>query len=108
MPFCRPGAALTANKRLIDELQHHGVLLDVLAEELAQEKGDGSSLQGADPFDVLLHVAYDQPILTRSERAQRAKRSWLTMASMPNMVKRPVKSWMLLIDKYADEGISRH
>ena len=104
--FLQAWSSADRKQALIDELQHHGVLLDVLAEELAQEKGDGSSLQGADPFDVLLHVAYDQPILTRSERAQRAKKKLADDGIYAKYGETARKVLDVLIDKYADEGIS--
>ena len=55
-----------------------------------------------DPFDLLLHVAYDQPPLTRRERARRVhKRNVFTHYG-------PVARKVLeaLLDKYADEGIA--
>ncbi len=48
--------------RLVEE----GVNLDELAKSLG--------LSELDPLDVLLHVAFDQPALTRRERADRVKR----------------------------------
>lgn len=104
--FLQAWSSASRKQALIDELQHHGVLLDVLAEELAQEKGDGSSLQGADPFDVLLHVAYDQPMLTRSERAKRAKKKLADDGIYAKYGETARKVLDALIDKYADEGIS--
>lgn len=97
------GAARKA--ALVEELQHHGVLLDVLMEELAQEKGQGSALAEADPLDVLLHVAYDQPLLTRSERAQRAKQKLEGDGVYAKYGETARKVLEALIDKYADEGI---
>lgn len=90
---------------LVQELQHHGVLLDVLTEELAQEKGEGSALRDADPFDVLLHVAYDQPLLTRSERARRAKKKLQDDGVYAKYGDTARKVLEALIDKYADQGI---
>jgi len=104
--FLQAWSSASRKQALIDELQHHGVLLDVLAEELAQEKGDGSSLQGADPFDVLLHVAYDQPMLTRSERAKRAKKKLADDGIYAKYGETARKVLDALIDKYADEGIA--
>lgn len=90
---------------LVQELQQHGVLLDVLIEELAQEKGDDSALAHADPFDVLLHVAYDQPLLTRSERAKRAKQKLEGDGVYAKYGDTARKVLEAMIDKYADEGI---
>jgi type I restriction enzyme R subunit len=78
---------------LIDELERQGVLLDALAEEVDKD---------LDPFDLLLHVAYDQPALTRRERARRVKQRNVFTQYGP--VARKVLD--ALLDKYADEGIS--
>lgn len=78
---------------LLQELEAQGVLLDALADEVGKD---------LDPFDLLLHVAYDQPPLTRRERARRVqKRNVFTHYG-------PVARKVLeaLLDKYADEGIT--
>nr|WP_295943582.1 DEAD/DEAH box helicase family protein [uncultured Acidovorax sp.] len=78
---------------LLQELEGQGVLLEALADEVGKD---------LDPFDLLLHVAYDQPPLTRSERARRVqKRNVFTQYG-------PVARKVLeaLLDKYADEGIA--
>ena len=103
--FLQAWSSAERKQALIDALQHHGVLLDVLLEELAQEKGDGSALLDADPFDVLLHVAYDQPMLTRSERAKRAKQKLADDGIYAKYGDTARKVLDALIDKYADEGI---
>lgn len=82
---------------LLQELEGQGVLLDALADEVAH-----TGMVDLDPFDLLLHVAYDQPPLTRRERAQRVqKRNVFTQYG-------PVARKVLeaLLDKYADEGIA--
>ncbi|MFN9748771.1 MAG: EcoAI/FtnUII family type I restriction enzme subunit R [Burkholderiales bacterium] len=78
---------------LIEELERQGVLLDALAEEVDKD---------LDPFDLLLHVAYDQPFLTRTERARRVKQRNVFTEYGP--VARKVLD--ALLDKYADEGIT--
>ncbi|WP_374671999.1 EcoAI/FtnUII family type I restriction enzme subunit R [Acidovorax temperans] len=78
---------------LLQELEGQGVLLEALADEVGKD---------LDPFDLLLHVAYDQPPLTRRERARRVqKRNVFTRYG-------PVARKVLeaLLDKYADEGIA--
>ena len=82
---------------LIEELEGRGVFLDALADELA-----ASGIRDLDPFDLLLHVAYDQPPLTRRERAQRVKKRNVFTQYGP--VARQVLE--TLLDKYADEGIT--
>jgi type I restriction enzyme R subunit len=78
---------------LIEELEGQGVLPDALADEVGKD---------LDPFDLLLHVAYDQPPLTRRERAQRVKKRNVFTQYGP--VARKVLD--ALLDKYADEGIT--
>ena len=78
---------------LIQELEAQGVLLEALADEVGKE---------LDPFDLLLHVAYDQPPLTRIERARRVKKRNVFTQYGP--VARKVLD--ALLDKYADEGIA--
>jgi type I restriction enzyme, R subunit len=78
---------------LIEELEGRGVFLDALADEVGKD---------FDPFDLLLHVAYDHPPLTRRERAQRVKKRNVFTQYGP--VARQVLE--TLLDKYADEGIT--
>lgn len=103
--FLQAWSGAARKQALVQELQQHGVLLDVLTEELAQEKGQGSTLAEADPFDVLLHVAYDQPLLTRSQRAQRAKQKLADDGVYAKYGDTARKVLEALIDKYADQGI---
>lgn len=51
---------------IIDQLAEHGVLLEVL-QEVAGNKD-------LDPFDLILHIAYDKPPLTRAERVKKVKK----------------------------------
>jgi type I restriction enzyme R subunit len=81
---------------LIAELEGQGVLIEALAEELAS-----TGLTNLDPFDLLLHVAYNMPPLTRRERASRVKKRNVFTQYGP--VARKVID--ALLDKYADEGI---
>jgi type I restriction enzyme R subunit len=85
----------TARKKqaIIDLLEEHGILLDNLAEEIGKDYGD---------FDLICHIAYDQPPLTRKERANNVKkRNYFTKYGEQA---RAVLN--ALLDKYADEGIS--
>ena len=82
---------------LLQELESQGVLIEALAEELAS-----TGLTDLDPFDLLLHVAYNMPPLTRRERASRVKKRNVFTHYGP--VARKVID--ALLDKYADEGIA--
>lgn len=77
---------------LIAELDDHGVFLDALAEEVGKD---------LDPFDLVLHVAYDMPPLTRAERANHVRKRNVFTEYGP--VARQVIA--ALIDKYADSGV---
>ena len=77
---------------MIDELENHGLLLEALQDEVGKEFG---------PFDLICHVAFDQPPLTRRERAESVrKRNYFTKYGEQA---RAVLD--ALLDKYADEGI---
>ena len=78
---------------IIAELLDQGVLVDALY--LAVDKQ-------VDLFDLICHVAYDQPPLTRQERADKVKkRDYFTKYG-----EQARKVLEALLDKYADEGIS--
>lgn len=76
---------------IIEELKEHGILLDALKEEVGKD---------LDEFDLILHIAYDQKPLTRSERAKKVKQD--DYLSKYSGVARKVLE--ALLDKYKDEG----
>ncbi len=77
---------------VIDELASEGLLLDPLADEVGKD---------LDPFDLICHVAFDQPPLTRRERAEKVrKRDVFTKYGEPA---RAVLE--ALLQKYQDEGV---
>jgi type I restriction enzyme R subunit len=85
-------------KSIIKELENHGVILENLMEEVKKDKG---SLVNLDIFDLICHVAWDKPALSRSDRANAVKkRNYFTKYG------EKAKSVLLaLLDKYANEGI---
>jgi type I restriction enzyme R subunit len=87
---------------LVQELEQQGVLIEALQAELAQEPG----LQGLDPFDLLLHVAYHQPPLTRRERARRVRQRSTQANVFTQYGPLARKVIDALLDKYADEGVA--
>lgn len=77
---------------VIKELELQGILWDVLAEEVGKD---------LDPFDMLCHVVYGQPPLTRKERADNVrKRNYFTKYS--DAAQSVLSN---LLDKYADAGV---
>jgi type I restriction enzyme R subunit len=78
---------------LIKELESQGVLVEALRDAVNRE---------VDLFDLICHVAFDQPPLTRKERANNVKkRNYFTKYG-----EQARKVLEALIDKYADEGIT--
>jgi len=51
---------------ILDALEQHGITLEQLAENIGQPE--------ADPFDLLCYVAYNAPLRTRRERAERLRK----------------------------------
>lgn len=77
---------------IIAELQEQGVLVEALYEAVDKQ---------VDLFDLICHVAYDQPPLTRKERANNVKkRNYFTKYG--DQVRKVLEA---LLDKYADQGI---
>ncbi len=79
-------------KVIIDELDAQGIILENLKEEVKKE---------LDIFDLICHIAWDAPALTRKERANNVKkRNYFTKYG--EKAKAVLNA---LLDKYANEGI---
>ena len=90
--FLRSWSTAEKKQAIIELLEEHGIILDNLKETVGKEYGD---------FDLICHIAYDQPALTRKERAENVKkRNYFTKYGEQA---RAVLNGLL--DKYADEGI---
>ncbi|WNZ47526.1 DEAD/DEAH box helicase family protein [Leptolyngbya boryana CZ1] len=90
--FLKRWSEAERKQEILRELEEQGVLLEALAEEVSQE---------FDSFDLICHVAFDQPPLSRKERAEQVrKRDYFTKYGQQA---RAVLE--ALLDKYADEGI---
>lgn len=77
---------------VIDELANEGVIWQALEEDVSKD---------LDPFDLICHVAFDQPPLTRAERANKVKkRNYFGKYSDAAQ-----KVLNALLDKYADSGV---
>ena len=77
------------------ELLQQGVLLDKLQEEVGDAVG-----REFDPFDLICHVAYDRPALTRSQRVRKVKQQYFSQYQAK--ARRVLEA---LLDKYTNEGI---
>lgn len=78
---------------IIKELEERGVMVEALQNAVNKE---------VDLFDLICHVAYDQPPLSRKERAANVKRR--NYFSRYGAEARQVLE--ALLDKYADEGVT--
>ncbi|MDD5483748.1 MAG: DEAD/DEAH box helicase family protein [Kiritimatiellae bacterium] len=79
-------------KAVIDELESHGI---IAANLMAEVKKD------LDVFDLVCHIAWGMPALTRRERAEKVKKRDC-FARYGEQARKVIDA---LLDKYADEGV---
>lgn len=91
--FLRRWTEAERKTAIIDELVEQGVFLDELREQVGKD---------FDAFDLICHVVYGQPPLTRRERAESVKKR--DVFSKYGEQARAVLD--ALLAKYADEGIA--
>ncbi|HOI96675.1 MAG TPA: DEAD/DEAH box helicase family protein [Syntrophobacter fumaroxidans] len=77
---------------VIEELANEGLLLDPLAEEVGKD---------LDPFDLICHVAFDQPPLTRRERAENVRKRDI-FTKHGDKARAVLEA---LLQKYQDQGV---
>lgn len=90
--FLKSWSDAEKKKVIIEELSERGVLFEALAEEIGK---------GCDPFDLVCHVAWGMPPLTRKERANKVKKRDY-FAKYGEQAREVLEA---LLDKYADEGV---
>ncbi len=91
--FTRKWNAAERKQTIINELAETGVIWQALAQDISKD---------LDPFDLICHIAFDQPPLTRKERANNVKkRNYFTKYSAQAQ-----KVLNTLLDKYADAGVT--
>lgn len=79
-------------KAIIEELEEKGIFFEALKEEVGKQ---------FDAFDLVCHVAFDKPALSRKERADNVKkRNYFTKYS-----EKAQQVLSNLLDKYADDGL---
>ena len=91
--FLKTWTQAERKKAIMEELEERGLFLDALAEEVGRDY---------DPFDLICHVAFDQPPRTRKERAEQVRKK-------DYFAKHGEKARAVLdalLQKYAEEGIS--
>ena len=82
---------------IVERLEERGIDLATLAEDVGKPE--------ADPFDLLCHLAYNAPLRTRRERAERLKREESDFFDQFGPEAREVLD--ALIDKYAEHGTAQ-
>jgi type I restriction enzyme R subunit len=81
---------------IVDELRDQGVLFEALEEDLTKKVGGA-----LDAFDLICHVVYGRPPLTRHERAARVRKRDV-FAKYGPAARKVLEA---LLDKYADVGL---
>ena len=93
--FLQAWNAADRKRAVLDALEEQGLPLEVLQEAYGEAAG-------IDPFDLILHLAYNRPPMTREERARRLEKDGFLQAYSAEC--REVLS--ALLDKYMNEGIA--
>jgi type I restriction enzyme R subunit len=94
--FLRRWTGAERKKAVIAELEAQGVLLEALADEVRRTRD-----KVFDPFDLICHVAFDRPPLSRRERAEQVKKRD-AFAKYGGKARAVLDA---LLEKYADAGI---
>jgi type I restriction enzyme R subunit len=92
--FLKRWSSADKKQAIVDELAQEGVFFEALADEIGKD---------CDPFDLLCHVAWDMPPLTRRERSEKVKKRNY-FANYGEQARRVLEA---LLDKYADQGIAQ-
>ncbi len=90
--FLNKWHSVDRKQAIIDELTEQGIVLENLKEAIGKQM---------DIFDMICHTAFDQPPLTRAERAKQVRKR--DVFTQYGEEARQVLN--ALLDKYADEGI---
>ena len=90
--FLKRWSSADRKQAIIDELESEGLALEPLADEVGKD---------LDPFDLICHVAFDQPALTRRERADSVRKRDVFTKYGPQA--RAVLE--AILQKYQDQGI---
>ncbi len=96
--FLRRWSSSEKKQVIIDELSEQGVFFDALTDEIGRQSG-----KAFDPFDLVCHIAWDMPPLTRKERAEQVKKCNNYFTRYGEQARRVLEA---LLDKYADEGVA--
>ena len=90
--FLRRWSEADRKQAIVEELLEHGVIIEALEDQIGRD---------LDVFDLICHVAFDQPPLTRRERADNVKKRGV-FTKYGDTARQVLEA---LIDKYADQGV---
>lgn len=90
--FLRRWSQSDKKQAIINELQEQGILLEALEAEVGKD---------FDPFDLICHVAFDKPALSRKQRVKNVREKDY-FSKYSDKAKAVLNA---LLDKYASEGI---
>ena len=91
--FLSAWGAAERKEAIIKEMEEHGILFSELCEQINQD---------LDPFDLICHIVFGQPPLTRRERVNNVrKRNYFTKYG-----EKAAEILDALLTKYADSGLS--
>lgn len=90
--FLQQWSSADRKQAIVDALANEGIFFEALADEIGRDY---------DPFDLVCHVAWDRPALTRKQRAETVKTSDYFTRYGPRA--RGVLD--ALLEKYADQGV---
>lgn len=92
--FIKTWTEAEKKQAIMDELKEYAILIDAVRES-------NKSLADADIFDIICHVAFDQPPMTRKERANNVKKRNY-FGKYEGKAREVLEA---LLDKYAENGI---
>jgi len=90
--FLTEWTAADRKRAVLEELEERGLVFDALRDDVGKE---------LDPFDLICHVAFDQPPMTRQERAAEVKkRDFFTRYG--DQARAVLEA---LLERYAEQGL---
>jgi type I restriction enzyme R subunit len=90
--FLKKWSVADKKQAIVEELAKEGVFFEALSAEIGKD---------LDPFDIICHVAWGMPPLSRKERAENVKKQNY-FAKYGEKAQRVLAA---LLEKYADEGL---
>ncbi len=92
--FLKQWSKAQKKKAIIEELTQQGVFFEALAEEVGKD---------LDPFDMICHIVWGQPALTRKERVNNVRKGNV----FTKYGEKAQAVLNALLEKYADQGIEQ-